>query len=297
MAYEVWGQRPWSSDYNDDDVLNYILPPRIADEPVEYYWRSDIPQWLNINYQGEEVLELARKINSVIDVDVRPQDWANKQMGYTAGYFSFNSQGGRCDVCQGEGTVTVPMQFMADVQLTCEACGGKRFKSEILEVKYRDKDVYDVLEMTVNQAIEFFSQDNASPAQLIVKRLKPLQDVGLGYIKLGQSSSTLSGGESQRVKLASFLTSDAQGSKIYVFDEPTTGLHFSDIQVLMQAFHRLIEKGHTVIIVEHNTDVIRQADHIIDLGPEGGKQGGYLVYAGTPEGLKNCATSYTANYI
>ena len=221
----------------------------------------------------------------------------SKQMGYTAGYFSFNSQGGRCDVCQGEGTVTVPMQFMADVQLTCEACGGKRFKSEILEVKYRDKDVYDVLEMTVNQAIEFFSQDNASPAQLIVKRLKPLQDVGLGYIKLGQSSSTLSGGESQRVKLASFLTSDAQGSKIYVFDEPTTGLHFSDIQVLMQAFHRLIEKGHTVIIVEHNTDVIRQADHIIDLGPEGGKQGGYLVYAGTPEGLKNCATSYTANYI
>lgn len=221
----------------------------------------------------------------------------SKQMGYTAGYFSFNSQGGRCDVCQGEGTVTIPMQFMADVQLTCEACGGKRFKSEILEVKYREKDVYDVLEMTVNQAIEFFSQDNASLPQLIVKRLKSLQDVGLGYIKLGQSSSTLSGGESQRVKLASFLTSDTQGSKIYVFDEPTTGLHFSDIQVLMQAFHRLIEKGHTVIIVEHNTDVIRQADHIIDLGPEGGKQGGYLVYAGTPDGLKNCAASYTAKYL
>ncbi len=221
----------------------------------------------------------------------------SKQMGYTAGYFSFNSQGGRCDVCQGEGTVTVPMQFMADVQLTCEACGGKRFKPEILDVKYRDKDVYNVLEMTVNQAIEFFGEDNASLPQLIVKRLKPLQDVGLGYIKLGQSSSTLSGGESQRVKLASFLTSDAQGNKIYVFDEPTTGLHFSDIQVLMQAFHRLIERGHTVIIVEHNTDVIRQADHIIDLGPEGGKNGGNLVYAGTPEGLKQCAASYTANYL
>ena len=221
----------------------------------------------------------------------------SKQMGYTAGYFSFNSQGGRCDVCQGEGVVTIPMQFMADVQLTCEACGGKRFKSEILEVKYRGVDVYDVLEMTVNQAIEFFSTDTASLPQLIVKRLKPLQDVGLGYVKLGQASSTLSGGESQRIKLASFLSADMQGNKIFVFDEPTTGLHFSDIQTLMKSFHRLIEKGHTVIIIEHNVDVIKQADYVIDLGPEGGDKGGYVVYAGDVDGLRACKDSYTAKYI
>jgi excinuclease ABC subunit A len=221
----------------------------------------------------------------------------SKQMGYTAGYFSFNSQGGRCDVCQGEGVVTIPMQFMADVQLTCEACGGKRFKSEILEVKYRGVDVYDVLEMTVNQAIEFFSTDSASLPQLIVKRLKPLQDVGLGYVKLGQASSTLSGGESQRIKLASFLSADMQGNKIFVFDEPTTGLHFSDIQTLMKSFHRLIEKGHTVIIIEHNVDVIKQADYVIDLGPEGGDKGGYVVYEGDVDGLRACKDSYTARYI
>ncbi len=220
-----------------------------------------------------------------------------KQMGYTAAYFSFNSQGGRCDVCQGEGVVTVPMQFMADVQLVCEACGGKRFKSEILEVKYRGADVFDVLEMTVNQAIEFFSEDSSSQAQLIVKRLCPLKEVGLGYIKLGQASSTLSGGESQRVKLASFLSSDMQGSKVFVFDEPTTGLHFSDIQILMKAFHKIIEKGHTVIIIEHNVDVIKQADYVIDLGPEGGDKGGFLVYAGDLEGLKQCKDSYTAKYL
>ena len=218
-------------------------------------------------------------------------------MGYTAAYFSFNSQGGRCDVCQGEGVVTVPMQFMADVQLVCEACGGKRFKSEILEVKYRGADVFDVLEMTVNQAIEFFSEDSSSQAQLIVKRLYPLKEVGLGYIKLGQASSTLSGGESQRVKLASFLSSDMQGSKVFVFDEPTTGLHFSDIQILMKAFHKIIEKGHTVIIIEHNVDVIKQADYVIDLGPEGGDKGGFLVYAGDLEGLKQCKDSYTAKYL
>ena len=220
-----------------------------------------------------------------------------KQMGYTPGYFSFNSQGGRCEVCQGEGVITVPMQFMADVVLTCEACHGKRYKSDILEVKYRQKDIYEVLQMTVNQAIEFFHEDAASLPQLIVRRLKPLQDVGLGYVKLGQSSSTLSGGESQRVKLANFLSADMQGHKIFVFDEPTTGLHFSDIQTLMDSFQRLIAKGHTVIIIEHNTDVIKQADHIIDLGPEGGEKGGYVLYAGPVEGLKTVKESYTANYI
>lgn len=220
-----------------------------------------------------------------------------KQMGYTPGFFSFNSQGGRCDVCQGEGVITVPMQFMADVVLTCEACHGKRFKSDVLEVKYRQKDIYDVLEMTVNQAIEFFAEDEANLPQLIVRKLRPLQEVGLGYIKLGQPSSTLSGGESQRVKLASFLATDAQGNKFFIFDEPTTGLHFSDIKTLMQAFQRLIFKGHSVVIIEHNMDVVKQADYLIDLGPEGGEKGGSVVYEGIPEGLKGVEHSYTAKYL
>lgn len=220
-----------------------------------------------------------------------------KQMGYTPGYFSFNSQGGRCEVCQGEGVITVPMQFMADVELTCEACHGKRFKSDILEVKYRQKDIYDVLEMTVNQAIEFFGEDSGNLPQLIVRKLKPLQDVGLGYVKLGQPSSTLSGGESQRVKLASFLATEGQGHKLFIFDEPTTGLHFSDIQTLMKSFSRLIERGNSVVIIEHNTDVIKQADYIIDLGPEGGEKGGMVVYQGTPAGLREVKESYTAKYI
>ena len=220
-----------------------------------------------------------------------------KQMGYTPGFFSFNSQGGRCDVCQGEGVITVPMQFMADVVLTCEACHGKRFKSDVLEVKYRQKDIYDVLEMTVNQAIEFFAEDTANLPQLIVRKLRPLQEVGLGYIKLGQPSSTLSGGESQRVKLASFLATDAQGNKLFIFDEPTTGLHFSDIKTLMQAFQRLIFKGHSVVIIEHNMDVVKQADYLIDLGPEGGEKGGCVVYEGIPEGLKGVEHSYTAKYL
>lgn len=220
-----------------------------------------------------------------------------KQMGYTPGFFSFNSQGGRCDVCQGEGVITVPMQFMADVVLTCEACHGKRFKADILEVKYRQKDIYDVLEMTVNQAIEFFSEDESNLPQLIVRKLTPLQDVGLGYIKLGQPSSTLSGGESQRVKLASFLATEGQGNKMFIFDEPTTGLHFSDITTLMKAFQRLIQRGHSVVIIEHNIDVIKQADYTIDLGPEGGDKGGYVVYEGVPSAIKNVKESYTAKYI
>lgn len=220
-----------------------------------------------------------------------------KQMGYTPGYFSFNSQGGRCDVCQGEGVVTIPMQFMADVVLTCDACQGKRYQKDILEVKYRQVDIFDVLEMTVNQAIEFFSEDKNNLPQLIAKRLQPLKDVGLGYVKLGQSSSTLSGGESQRVKLAYFLSSDTVGSKVFLFDEPTTGLHYSDIQTLMQSFQRLILRGHTVVIIEHNIDVMRQADYLIDLGPEGGEKGGYVVYAGEPQHINECKESYTANYI
>ncbi len=217
-----------------------------------------------------------------------------KQMGYTAGYFSFNTEGGRCEECKGEGTVTVEMQFMADLVLECESCHGKRFKKDTLEVRYEGKNIYDVLEMTVNQAIEFF---DAHGQKKIVKKLLPLQDVGLGYIKLGQSSSTLSGGENQRVKLAYFLSIEKAQPTIFVFDEPTTGLHFHDIKKLLEAFDALIARGHTVVIIEHNMDVIKCADYVIDLGPEGGEQGGNIVVCGTPEEVAECGTSYTGQYL
>lgn len=218
----------------------------------------------------------------------------SKQMGYTAGYFSFNTEGGRCEECKGEGTVTVEMQFMADLVLECESCHGKRFKNETLEVKYDGVNIYDILEMTVNQAIEFFNEHGQKK---IVKKLLPLQEVGLGYIKLGQSSSTLSGGENQRVKLAYFLSIEKAEPTIFVFDEPTTGLHFHDIKQLLKAFDALIARGHTVVIIEHNMDVIKCADHVIDLGPEGGDKGGNLVVCGTPEEVAKCAASYTGQYL
>ena len=221
----------------------------------------------------------------------------SKQMNYTASYFSFNTEGGRCEECQGEGTVTVEMQFMADLVLECEHCHGKRFKQDILDVQYKGANIFDVLEMTVNQAIEFFSAQTGNTEKKIVKRLKPLQDVGVGYVKLGQSSSTLSGGESQRVKLASFLANEKPEPTIFVFDEPTTGLHFHDIKTLMKAFDALIAKGHTVIIIEHNIEVIKCADHIIDIGPEGGDKGGNLVFEGSPEDIVNCAASYTGMFL
>ena len=219
--------------------------------------------------------------------------------GLGASSFSFNIAGGRCEECQGEGVIKVSMQFMADVELVCEACGGKRFRDEILEVKYRGKTIYDVLEMTVDDAIAFFGEDRKdSTCKRIVERLKPLQDVGLGYIKLGQSSSTLSGGESQRVKLASFLTKDsAQGGVMFIFDEPTTGLHFHDINKLLAAFNALIERGHTIVIVEHNMDVIKCADWVVDLGPEAGTGGGRVVFEGTPRNLEQCPASYTGKYL
>ena len=219
--------------------------------------------------------------------------------GLGASSFSFNIAGGRCEECQGEGVIKVSMQFMADVELVCEACGGKRFRDEILEVKYRGKSIYDVLEMTVDDAIAFFGEDKKDPTcKRIVERLKPLQDVGLGYIKLGQSSSTLSGGESQRVKLASFLTKDsAQGGVMFIFDEPTTGLHFHDINKLLAAFNALIRKGHTIVVVEHNMDVIKCADWVIDLGPEAGTGGGRVVFEGTPRNLEQCPASYTGKYL
>ena len=221
----------------------------------------------------------------------------SKQMGYSASFFSFNTDGGRCPECQGEGTVTVEMQFMADLVLECEHCNGKRFKQDILEVQYRGQNIHDVLEMTVNQAIEFFDEGTGTTEKKIVKRLKPLQDVGIGYVKLGQSSSTLSGGESQRVKLASFLANEKPEPTIFVFDEPTTGLHFHDIKTLLKAFDALIVKGHTVLIIEHNVEVIKCADHIIDIGPEGGVNGGNLIFAGTPEEIVQCEASYTGKYL
>ena len=217
-----------------------------------------------------------------------------KQLGYTAGYFSFNSEGGRCEECKGEGTITVEMQFMADLVLECEACHGKRFKSDTLLVTYHDKNIHDVLEMTVNQAVEFFSEHGATR---VVRRLKPLQDVGLGYVKLGQSSSTLSGGENQRVKLAYYLSQEKAEPTMFIFDEPTTGLHFHDIKRLMDAFNALISRGHTILIIEHNMEVIKCADHIIDIGPEGGDRGGQLVACGTPEEVAACEASYTGQYL
>lgn len=221
-----------------------------------------------------------------------------KQMGFSAAYFSFNVEGGRCEECKGDGTVTVEMQFMADLVLTCEACQGKRFKSDVLEVLYRGASIHDVLEMTVNQAIEFFSEGDMSVLEKkIIKKLKPLQDVGLGYVKLGQSSDTLSGGESQRVKLAAMLGMEKVEPMLFIFDEPTTGLHFHDVKTLMKAFDALIEKGHTIVVVEHDLDVIKCADHVIDIGPDGGDKGGYLVYAGTPEGLADCKESATGLFL
>ena len=218
------------------------------------------------------------------------------QMGYRPTHFSFNSEGGRCEECKGEGVVTVSMQFMSDLQMVCESCHGHRFKNDVLEVTYKGKNIWDILEMTVNQAIEFFSSNDPAERR-IVKKLEPLQQVGLGYVKLGQSSSTLSGGESQRVKLAYFLSLEKSAPTIFIFDEPTTGLHFHDIRKLLESFDALIRRGHTVIIIEHNMDVIKCADHVIDLGPEGGERGGHLVVCGTPEQVAACPESYTGRFL
>lgn len=218
------------------------------------------------------------------------------QMGYRPTHFSFNSEGGRCEECKGEGVVTVSMQFMSDLQMVCESCHGRRFKNDVLEVTYKGKNIWEILEMTVNQAVEFFSSDDPTERR-IVKKLEPLRQVGLGYVKLGQSSSTLSGGESQRVKLAYFLSLEKADPTIFIFDEPTTGLHFHDIRKLLESFDALIRRGHTVIIIEHNMDVIKCADHVIDLGPEGGERGGHLVVCGTPEDVAACPESYTGRFL
>ncbi|MDC0637333.1 excinuclease ABC subunit UvrA [Flavobacteriaceae bacterium] len=219
----------------------------------------------------------------------------SKLRGYKAKHFSFNVDGGRCDTCKGEGQVTIEMQFMADVHLDCEACAGQRFKREILEVRYFEQSIFDVLSMTVDEAMAFFDRHQE---QKILTKLKPLQDVGLGYVQLGQSSSTLSGGEAQRIKLASFLVKgDTKDKTFFIFDEPTTGLHFHDIQKLLSSFYALLDKGHTIVVVEHNLELIKCADHVIDLGPEGGQNGGQIVAQGTPEEIIQISTSFTGQYL
>ena len=236
--------------------------------------------------------------------DLYAEQPLSQQMGFTSQFFSFNADGGRCDECKGAGTITVEMQFMADIVLECEACHGQRFKRDILDVRYKGKNINDVLNMTISEAIEFFketgTQDDKVTRQLtkaIVSRLKPLEDVGLGYIKLGQNSSSLSGGENQRVKLAYFIGQERQEPTMFIFDEPTTGLHFHDISRLLHSMEALIERGHTIVIIEHNLEIIKCADHVIDLGPEGGDRGGSLVCAGTPEVVAQCKESITGQYL
>lgn len=221
-----------------------------------------------------------------------------KARGYKAGYFSFNVEGGRCEVCQGEGVVTIGMQFMADVHLVCEECHGSRYKEEVLEILYNGKNISEILDMTIDQAIDFFAKDSAASPQRVVERLKPLQDVGLGYLKMGQASSSLSGGEAQRIKLASYLIRGASDKpKLFIFDEPSTGLHFHDIKKLLKAFDTLLLNGHSIVVIEHHPDIIKTADWIIDMGPEGGKSGGEVVFQGTPEQLLQCPESYTGKYL
>ena len=221
----------------------------------------------------------------------------SKQLGFTSQYFSFNADGGRCDECKGAGVITVEMQFMADLVLECEACHGHRFKHDILDVRYEGKNIDDVLSMTISEALEFFGKGTTNLCKTIVNRLKPLEDVGLGYIKLGQNSSTLSGGENQRVKLAYFIGQERQEPSLFIFDEPTTGLHFHDIQRLLHAFDALIERGHTILVIEHNMEIIKCADHVIDLGPDGGDRGGNLVACGTPEDVAACPESITGKFL
>jgi excinuclease ABC subunit A len=273
-----------------------------SERPGEYETLSgDIHSLSNVEFVDQNPIGKSSRSNPVTYVkayDEIRKLWADqplaKQMGYTAGYFSFNSEGGRCEECKGEGTITVEMQFMADLVLECESCHGARFKSDLLEVKFHDMSIYDVLEMTVNQAIEFFSKYDQPK---IIKKLLPLQSVGLGYIKLGQSSSTLSGGENQRVKLAYYLGLENVEPTMFIFDEPTTGLHFHDISQLLASFDALLKRGHTIVIIEHNLEVIKCADYVIDLGPEGGKDGGDIVACGTPEEVAQCTKGYTSKFL
>jgi len=223
-----------------------------------------------------------------------------KTRGYTAGFFSFNVDNGRCPECEGDGFIKIEMQFMADISLICDSCKGKRFREEILDVTFQGKTITDILDLTVDDAMHFFenANKNCNLCKKIAIRLQPLADVGLGYVRLGQPSATLSGGEAQRLKLASFLARGITSAKtLFIFDEPTTGLHFHDIKKLLDAFNALIEQGHSMVIIEHNPEVIKSADWVIDLGPEGGDEGGYLVFEGIPENLVNCENSYTGKFL
>ena len=274
----------------------------VADRPGEFVsLDGDLDQIQGVEFVNQEPIGKSSRSNPV--TYIKAYDEIRKlmseqplamQMGYNASFFSFNTEGGRCEECKGEGTIKVEMQFIADLVLTCDSCHGKRFKSDILEVKFAGKNIYDILEMTVNQAIEFFS---ANGKENISASLKPLQDVGLGYIKLGQPSSTLSGGENQRVKLAYYLGLKKSQPTLFIFDEPTTGLHFHDIKKLLDSFESLIQRGHSIIVIEHNMEVIKCADHIIDLGPEGGHRGGRIVAEGTPEQVAACGKGYTGRYL
>ena len=274
----------------------------IADTPGEYSsLGGDWKQIRHVEFVDQNPIGKSTRSNPATYVkaydEIRKlfaEQQLSKQMGYTPQYFSFNTEGGRCEECKGAGVVTVEMQFMADLVLECEECHGQRFKREILDVQFQGKNINDILNMTVSEAIQFFSKHKR---RAIVNRLKPLEDVGLGYIKLGQSSSTLSGGENQRVKLAYFIGQEQQEPTLFIFDEPTTGLHFHDIQRLLHAFDALIDRGHSILVIEHNLDVIKCADHVIDLGPDGGDKGGQLVAAGTPEEVARCKDSLTGKYL
>ncbi len=279
-----YGQRTGKFDKISGDYNRISNVEMVDQNPIGRSSRSNPATYVKA-YDDIRMLFAAQKLSKI--------------RGYKPGYFSFNIEGGRCEECEGEGVVKIEMQFMADIYLTCEACGGKRFKDEVLEIKYREKNINDILNMTINEAIDFFAagMDSTTEAR-IVSKLKPLQDVGLGYLGLGQSSSTLSGGEAQRVKLAYFLSKGATDSPtLFIFDEPTTGLHFHDISKLLKAFDALIEKGHTIIVIEHNPEVIKCADHIIDLGPEGGDKGGNIVFEGTPEDIVKINNSYTGRFL
>lgn len=289
-----------------NDIL-YTAIKRALDIPTEEYpgdfdhIDGDIDKIFAVEYVDQNPIGKSSRSNPVTYVKAYDEirklfadQQLAKQMGYPASFFSFNVPGGRCEECKGEGTVCIEMQFMADLVLECESCHGKRFKSDILEVKYQDKNISDILDMTVDDAIAFFEENNQTK---IVKKLQLLSDVGLGYIKLGQPSSTLSGGESQRVKLAYFLGMENVRPTLFIFDEPTTGLHFHDIRKLLKIFGVLINKGHSLVIIEHNMEIIKCADYIIDLGPEGGANGGTVVACGTPEDVAACEKSYTGNYL
>ena len=274
----------------------------VFDAPGEYSGlEGDVDAIKHIEFVDQNPIGKSTRSNPATYVkaydairDLYAEQPLSKQMGFKSQFFSFNADGGRCDECKGAGTITVEMQFMADLVLECEACHGHRFKHDILDVRFEGKNIDDVLNMTISEAIEFFSDHQQ---KTIVTRLKPLEDVGLGYIKLGQSSSTLSGGENQRVKLAYFIGQERQKPTLFIFDEPTTGLHFNDICRLQAAFNALIERGHTILVIEHNMDIIKQADWCIDLGPEGGDQGGSLIAAGTPESVAECKESITGKYL